>query len=46
MMPKSVSSRGRILVLGGLAAIFAGLELSEILYLQRFAAKRSGYASR
>jgi hypothetical protein len=35
-----------ILVFGGLAAIFAELEFAGILNRQRFAAKRSGYASR
>jgi hypothetical protein len=34
-----------ILVFGGLAAIFAELEFAGLLNLQRFAAKRSGYAS-
>jgi hypothetical protein len=35
-----------ILVLGGLAVIFAELEFAGLLNRQRFAAKRSGYASR
>jgi hypothetical protein len=35
-----------ILVFGGLAAIFAELEFAGLLNRQRFAAKRSGYASR
>jgi hypothetical protein len=35
-----------ILAFGGLAAIFAELEFSGLLNRQRFAAKRSGYASR
>jgi hypothetical protein len=37
---------GRILVFGGLASIFAGLEFAGLLNWQRFVAKRSGYASR
>jgi hypothetical protein len=37
---------GGILVFGGLAAIFAELEFAGLLNRQRFAAKRSGYASR
>jgi hypothetical protein len=41
MPPKSVNGHGEILVFSGLAAIFAGLELGGVLYLQRFAAKRS-----
>ncbi len=39
---KPVSGCGGILVLGKFAAIFAGLELGGLLYLQHFAAKRSG----
>ncbi len=35
-----------ILIFGGLAAIFAELEFAVLLNQQRFAAKRSGYASR
>jgi hypothetical protein len=35
-----------ILVFGGLAAIFAEIEFAVLLNRQRFAAKRSGYASR
>jgi hypothetical protein len=35
-----------ILVSGELAAIFAELEFAGLLNRQRFAAKRSGYASR
>ncbi len=37
---------GGILVFGGLAAIFAELEFAELLNRQRWADKRSGYASR
>jgi hypothetical protein len=37
---------GGILVFGELAAIFAELEFAGLLNRQRFAAKRSGYASR
>jgi hypothetical protein len=37
---------GRILVFGGLAAIFAELEFAGLFNRQRHAAKRSGYASR
>ncbi len=37
---------GGILVFGGLAAIFAELEFAGLLNWQRWAAKRSGYASR
>jgi hypothetical protein len=44
--PNHLAAVGGILVFGGLAAIFAGLELGGILYLQHFAAKRLGYASR
>jgi hypothetical protein len=44
--PNRLVAVGGILVFGGLAAIFAGLELGGIIYLQRFAAKRPGYASR
>ncbi len=36
---------GRILVFGGLAAIFAELEFAGLLNRQRLAAKRSGYTS-
>jgi hypothetical protein len=36
----------KILVFGGLAAIFAVLEFAGLLYRQRFVAKRPGYASR
>jgi hypothetical protein len=43
--PNHLAVVGRILVFGGLASIFAGLELGGLLYLQRFAAKRSGYVS-
>jgi hypothetical protein len=46
MLPKSVSSRGGILVFGGLAAIFAKLEFAELLNWQRFVTERPGYASR
>jgi hypothetical protein len=35
-----------ILVFGGLAAIFAELEVTGLLNRQHLAAKRSGYASR
>jgi hypothetical protein len=38
MPPKSVSGRGRILVFGGSAAIFAELEFAGLLNLWRFAA--------
>jgi hypothetical protein len=37
---------GRILVFGGLATIFAGLEFPGLLNQQRFAGKRPCYASR
>jgi hypothetical protein len=37
---------GGILVFGGLAAIFTELEFAGLLNRLRFAAKRSGYASR
>jgi succinate-acetate transporter protein len=36
---------GGILFFGGLAAIFAELEVAGLLNRQRLAAKRSGYAS-
>jgi hypothetical protein len=36
---------GRILVFGGFAAIFTGLEFTGLLNWQHFAAKRPGYAS-
>jgi hypothetical protein len=35
-----------ILVFGGLTAMFTELEFAGLLNRQRFAAKRSGYASR
>jgi hypothetical protein len=41
-----LASVGRILVFGGLAAIFTELEFAGLLNRQRYAAKRSGYASR
>ncbi len=44
--PKSVSSIGGILVFGGLAAIFPGLEFTGVLYLTHFAAKSPGAALR
>jgi hypothetical protein len=44
--PKSVRGRGGILVFGGLAAIFAGLEFAGLLNQQCFAANRPGYDSR
>jgi hypothetical protein len=37
---------GEILVFGGLATIFAELEVAGLLNRQDLAAKRSGYASR
>jgi hypothetical protein len=44
--PNQLAAVGRILVFGGLAAIFAELEFAGLLNRQRFAAKRPGYASR
>jgi hypothetical protein len=44
--PKQLAAVAEILVFGGLAAIFAELEFAGLLNPQRFAAKRSGYASR
>jgi hypothetical protein len=44
--PNHLAAISRILFFNGLAAIFAGLELSGFLYQQRFAAKRQGYTSR
>jgi hypothetical protein len=44
--PNQLAAVGEILVFGGLAAIFAKLESAGLLNWQRFAAKRSGYASR
>jgi hypothetical protein len=44
--PNHLAAVGGILVFGGLAAIFGGLELGGIIYLTHFAVKRSGYASR
>ncbi len=44
--PNQLAAVGRILVFGGLAAIFAELEFAGLLNWQRFAAKRPGYASR
>jgi hypothetical protein len=41
-----LASVGGMLVFGGFAAIFAELEFAGLLNRQRFAAKRSGYASR
>jgi hypothetical protein len=44
--PNQLAAVGRILVFGGLAAIFAKLEFTGLLNPQRFAAKRPGYTSR
>jgi hypothetical protein len=44
--PNHSAAVGGILVFGGLATIFAELEFAGLLNLQRFAAKRPGYASR
>jgi hypothetical protein len=44
--PNQLAAVGRILVYGGLAAIFAELEFAGLFNRQRLAAKRSGYASR
>jgi hypothetical protein len=44
--PNLLAAVDGILVFGGLAAIFAELEFAGLLNWQRFAAKRSGYASR
>ncbi len=41
-----IAAVAEILVFSGLAAIFAGLEFAGLLNRQRFAAKRSGFASR
>jgi hypothetical protein len=35
----------RILIFGGLAAIFAGLEFAGLLYILRFGGERPGYTS-
>jgi hypothetical protein len=43
--PNHLAAVGRILDFGRLATIFAGLEYAELFKLQRFAAKRLGYAS-
>jgi hypothetical protein len=43
--PNQLAAVGGILVFGGLAAIFAELELAGLLNWQRFATKRSGYSS-
>jgi hypothetical protein len=43
--PNHLAAVDGILVFGGLAAIFAGLEYARLLNRQRFAAKRPGYAS-
>ncbi len=44
--PNQLAAVGILLVFGGLAAIFAELEFAALFNRQRFAAKRSGYASR
>ncbi len=44
--PNQLAAAGGILVFSGLAAIFPELEFAGLLNRQRFAAKRSGYASR
>jgi hypothetical protein len=44
--PNQLAAVGGIMVFSGLADIFAGLEFAGLLNRQRFAAKRSGYASR
>jgi hypothetical protein len=44
--PNHLAVIAGILVFSGLAAIFAGLEFAGLLNRQRFAAKRTGYASR
>jgi hypothetical protein len=44
--PYHIAVVGGILVFSRFAAIFAGLELGGLLYLQGFAAKRPGYSSR
>jgi hypothetical protein len=44
--PNQLAAVAEILVFGELAAIFAELEFAGLLNWQRFAAKRSGYASR
>jgi hypothetical protein len=43
--PNQLAEIGRILVFGGFAAIFTGLEFTGLLNWQRFAANRPGYAS-
>jgi hypothetical protein len=43
--PNHLAAIGGLLVCGGLAATFAGLEFAGLLNRQRFAAKRPGYAS-
>jgi hypothetical protein len=43
--PNQLAAIGRILVFGGLAAMFAELEFAGLLNRQRFAAKRPGDAS-
>ncbi len=42
---KTLSSCCGIPVFGGLATIFAGLELAELFYLMQFAGESLGYAS-
>jgi hypothetical protein len=44
--PNQLAAVAEILVFGGLAALFAELEFAGLLNRQRFAAIRSGYASR
>jgi predicted lipid-binding transport protein (Tim44 family) len=44
--PNQLAGVAEILVFGGLASIFAELDIAGLLNLQRFAAKRPGYASR
>jgi hypothetical protein len=44
--PNQLVAVAEILVFGGLAVIFTELEFAGLLNRQRFAAKRSGYASR
>ncbi len=43
--PNKLAAVGGILVFGGVAAIFAGLEFTGLLNRQHFAAKRPGYTS-
>jgi hypothetical protein len=44
--PYQLAAVGGILVFGGLAAIFGELEFAGLLYRQRRADKRPGYAPR